>query len=141
MLCLRQTTQYSKADNISAAAFNNDVMADKALRTFFELLGGFAGDCALTLGATGGVYIGLAWFIAVVSMFRIRRLHPDEPTPYRVRHHWAPATGGVAALILIAATLIPGTAVSLVWPQEYLILFGWALAGVFLYQLVPQDTI
>ena len=54
----KQTAHHSKADEISTAAFENDDMAHKALQTFFEILGGVAGDCALTLGATGGVYIG-----------------------------------------------------------------------------------
>lgn len=35
-----------------------DVACDRTLDTFCALLGGFAGNVALTLGATGGVYIG-----------------------------------------------------------------------------------
>ncbi|MGK0310375.1 MAG: glucokinase [Lentimonas sp.] len=54
----KQTADHSKADDISAAAFKKDPMAHQALQTFFEILGSVAGDCALTLGATGGVYIG-----------------------------------------------------------------------------------
>jgi glucokinase len=54
----KQTAIYSKADDISKAAFEKDDMAHKTLQTFFEILGNVAGDCALTLGATGGVYIG-----------------------------------------------------------------------------------
>ena len=53
-----QTADYSKADEISTAAFKNDDISHQALQIFFEVLGGVAGDCALTLGATGGVYIG-----------------------------------------------------------------------------------
>lgn len=53
-----QTACYRKADDISTAAFKNDDLAHRALQTFFEILGSVAGDCALTLGATGGVYIG-----------------------------------------------------------------------------------
>lgn len=48
----------STPGSISNAAFQKDEMAHKALHTFFELLGSFAGDCALTFDATGGVYIG-----------------------------------------------------------------------------------
>ena len=84
---------------------------------------------------TGGVYIGLAWFIAVLSMYRIRRLYPEQHSPYVVRPDWLPVLGGGVALLIIVATLLPGTALSLVWPQEYLILFGWLLLGAFLYQL------
>ena len=54
----KKTARHSRTDDISAEAFNNDEMAYQSLQTFFEMLGSFAGDCALTLGATGGVYIG-----------------------------------------------------------------------------------
>lgn len=53
-----QTPTHSMPAAISEAAFKDDAMAHKTLQTFFEILGSFAGDCALTLGATGGVYIG-----------------------------------------------------------------------------------
>jgi amino acid transporter len=87
---------------------------------------------------TGGVYIGLAWVIAVASLYRIRRLHPDQPAPYRVRPGWLPGVGGVAALAIIAAILLPGTGLSLVWPQEYLILLAWAVLGAVVYALAPR---
>jgi amino acid transporter len=89
---------------------------------------------------TGGVYIGLAWFIAVVSLYRIRRLHPEMHSPYHVRPDWLPVLGGGMALFVIAAALIPGNMLSLVWPQEYLILVAWVLLGAFVYRLAPQDT-
>ena len=55
----KQTAKYFQADEISAAALKKkDGVAQKTLHTFFEVLGSFAGDCALTFGATGGVYIG-----------------------------------------------------------------------------------
>ncbi len=54
----KQNPIYSESENISAAAVKGDEMAHQTLQTFFEILGSFAGDCALTFGATGGVYIG-----------------------------------------------------------------------------------
>ena len=78
---------------------------------------------------TGGVYIGLAWVIAVLSLYRIRRLHPHQRAPYRVRPAWLPALGAAAALAVIVTTLIPGSPLSLIWPEEYLILVAWALLG------------
>lgn len=53
-----QTPHHSKSAEISTAAFEGDKVAHETLHTFFEILGSFAGDCALTFGATGGVYIG-----------------------------------------------------------------------------------
>jgi amino acid transporter len=86
---------------------------------------------------TGGVYIGLAWLIAVLAMYRLRRRHPDEVPPFRARPMWLPGLGGAAALAIIGATLLPGTALSLAWPAEYLILTVWGLLGVVAYRLAP----
>ncbi|MFC3997481.1 glucokinase [Nocardiopsis sediminis] len=56
---------------------DEDPLCALTLEVFCALLGGFAGDCALTLGATGGVFVGggIAPRIAEVlqrSDFRIR---------------------------------------------------------------------
>jgi amino acid transporter len=87
---------------------------------------------------TGGVYIGLAWLIAVLAMYRIRRRNPDEVPPFRARPTWLPGLGGAAAVAIIVATLLPGTALSLAWPAEYLILAAWVLLGVIVYRLAPR---
>lgn len=89
---------------------------------------------------TGGVYIGLAWFIGVVSMYQVRRCYPHVEGPYHVRLSWLPAIGGVAALLVILATLAPGTDMSLVWPYEYAILLVWVVLGVVIYVLAPKDS-
>ncbi|MGB5831300.1 MAG: APC family permease [Thiohalocapsa sp.] len=89
---------------------------------------------------TGGVYIGLAWVIAVLSLYRVRRLHPDQRVPYRVQPAWLPALGAVAALAVIIATLIPGTPLSLGWPHEYLILAGWILLGGAIFLMAPRGA-
>jgi amino acid transporter len=89
---------------------------------------------------TGGIYIGLAWFLAVLSLYRIRRLHPHYPAPYRARPAVLPALGGIAALAVIVSTLLPGTAMSLVWPEEYLILGGWFVLGAVIYRLAPAGS-
>ncbi len=89
---------------------------------------------------TGGVYIGLAWVIAVSSLYRVRRRYPNAPVPYRVRPSFVPALGGVAAVLVIAVTLTPGTALSLKWPQEYAILAFWVFLGACLYRFVPRET-
>lgn len=88
----------------------------------------------------GGVYIGFAWFIAVLSLYRIRHLYSEEYSPFVVRPGWLPALGGGAALLVILATFFPGDALSLDWPQEYLILLGWLLVGACLYQLAQRGT-
>lgn len=51
-------THLSPADIFAAAAENRDTMASESVQMFFEVLGQFAGDFALSLGAFDGVYIG-----------------------------------------------------------------------------------
>ncbi|XZO07102.1 hypothetical protein ABU186_05685 [Weissella paramesenteroides] len=41
--------------------------------------------------------------------------------------------GGVIAILIAVATLIPGTGVSLVWPYEYVILGIWIVIGLISY--------
>lgn len=86
---------------------------------------------------TGGVYIGLAWVIAVLSLYRIRRLYPAESAPYRAWPDFLPAFGGLVAFLVIMLIVFPGTALSLVWPQEYLILLFWLVLGFGIYLLIP----
>jgi amino acid transporter len=83
---------------------------------------------------TGGVYIGLAWAIGVACLYRLPRRRPDlEPTrSFVVRT--LPALGAVA---VVAYALWPGTDLSLVWPQEYLILLAWVALGAVMYRLSP----
>ena len=89
---------------------------------------------------TGGVYIGLAWFIAVLSLYRIRHLHRESHSPFHARPAWLPALGAAMALLVIGAVLIPGNTLSLAWPQEYLILLAWMLLGILVYWLAPRDA-
>ena len=48
----------SAQDIVALGLDGSAVACDRTLDTFCALLGGFAGNVALTLGATGGVYIG-----------------------------------------------------------------------------------
>lgn len=48
----------------------SDPVAVEALAMFFALLGGFAGDVALTLGARGGVYLAGGMLPALLDAFR-----------------------------------------------------------------------
>ncbi|MES1950992.1 amino acid transporter [Salinisphaera sp. S4-8] len=100
---------------------------------------GWLGEAALTWFLdTGGIYIGLAWLLAVASLYRIRAQTPHAKVPYRVRWLFLPAIGALAATAIIIATLLPGTGMSLVWPHEYLILLAWLVLGGLIYRLAPR---
>jgi amino acid transporter len=101
---------------------------------------GWLGEGALTWFLdTGGVYVGLAWFIGIASMYWIRRRYPRVESPYRVRVSFLPAVGGVVAVLVILLTLVPGTDISLVWPSEYIILLVWIVLGAIIYALAPRE--
>lgn len=87
---------------------------------------------------TGGVYVGLAWFIGVASLYRIRHRYPEVRGGYTVRPGWLPAVGGIAAVGVIVMVLVPGTPIALVWPAEYLILAAWVLLGAVIYAAVRR---
>jgi glucokinase len=53
-----ETSTVSQAAEVFALAADEDSLATTAVDVFFEILGQVAGDLALTLGATDGVYIG-----------------------------------------------------------------------------------
>ncbi|HET8600535.1 MAG TPA: APC family permease [Segeticoccus sp.] len=82
---------------------------------------------------TGGVYIGLAWTIGVLCVYRLPRRFPWLEQPYRVRARFLPGIGAVVAVLVIAFSLWPGTDLSIAWPQEYLILGIWLVVGLVLY--------
>lgn len=87
---------------------------------------------------SGGVFIGLAWTIAVLCFYRLPRRYPHLEPPHRVRLRWAPALGGAVAVLVIAFALWPGTDQSLAWPAEYIILAVWVALGIVLYLLSPR---
>jgi APA family basic amino acid/polyamine antiporter len=87
---------------------------------------------------TGGVYIGLAWVMAVVSLYRIRHRHPDVTAAFHAGPAWLPAIGAAASLAIIAVILVPGTPLSLAWPYEYAILIAWVVLGAAIYAAAPK---
>ena len=101
---------YGPAEITDAAAGAADPHAREALLIFAEMLGGVAGDLALTLGARGGIYIagGIVPRLDVnfsAEGFRRRfetkgRMRPYlAPIPAFVIRHPYPAFVGLAALL------------------------------------------
>ncbi|MCP4315563.1 MAG: APC family permease [Hyphomicrobiales bacterium] len=90
---------------------------------------------------TGGIYIGLAWCIAVFSFYRIRRDEPASRAPFHAGPAWLPGIGAVAALCVIVVILLLGTSLSLAWPYEYLILAVWFVLGAMIYAIVPRVSV
>ena len=74
----------------------------------------------------------LAYCIVALSFLKLRKMMPDMDRPYRIKRY--KSVGVVAVLMsgtMAAMYLIPGTNCSLVW-QEWIIVGGWILLGIFL---------
>lgn len=81
---------------------------------------------------TGGVYVGLSWALTVFCMYKIRKLYPNNPRPYKTKISGLPMLGALSAVGIILMTLIPGSSMSLVL-AEYVILVAWIVIGALLY--------
>lgn len=88
----------------------------------------------------GGVFLGIVWFLVVLAKYRMPRRFPGLEYGYRARPAFLPAIGGVGAILVIACAVlpIPGVDMTLVWPEEYVILGAWVLLGVILYAATPR---
>ncbi len=89
---------------------------------------------------TGGVYIGLAWTIGVACLYQLARSRPDLAPRWTPALRVLPGLGAAAALGVIGFALYPGTSLSLLWPQEYLILAAWVALGAVLGLLALRGT-
>lgn len=90
---------------------------------------------------TGGVYLGIVWFMVVLAKYLMPRRYPELERPYRTRWGFLPAIGGVGALLVIVWAIVPGTGSSLVWPSEYIILGVWCAIGAVLYVVAAKKQI
>ena len=95
---------------------------------------GWMGKGALTYFLDiGGFLTALAWGINAFNLRKIRKIHPELKGGFRNKHLFLPTLGGVIAIVIALATVIPGTAVSLVWPYEYVILGVWIVIGLLAF--------
>ena len=89
----------------------------------------------------GGVFLGVVWLLVVIAKYVMPRRFPGLSYAYRARPAFLPALGALGAVLVIAFAVFPGTELSLVWPQEYLLLAAWAVLGLVLYVVTgrPRD--
>jgi len=84
----------------------------------------------------GGVSIGIAWTLCVLSMLKLRRKYPSLARPYKAPLILITSPISLTIVILIfAISFIPGTPLSLMWPYEYTLLVVWIVLGAIMYIL------
>ncbi|MFD2395951.1 hypothetical protein ACFSVJ_02300 [Prauserella oleivorans] len=90
------------------------------------------------LSDAGSLSIVVAYLMVAVCFLVLRVREPDMPRPFRVP---AGRTVGVAAIVLslaVTVLFLPGMPAELDWPSEWVIVGGWALAGLVLVLRLPR---
>lgn len=88
----------------------------------------------------GGLATVLGYFLVTVSFLRLQKQHPGLERPYRTP---APKLVGTLALIATVSFILlylPGSPSALVWPEEWLIVLGWAALGLLFYLSSPGNA-
>lgn len=101
-----------------------------ALAFFAPLLGRPALVWIVNAGGTG---IIVGYLIVSAAFMKLRKTEPDLNRPYKI-NKWK--TIGISAILLsviFLAFYLPGMPAALAWPYEWLILAGWTLIGIVLY--------
>ncbi len=80
----------------------------------------------------GGLGIVIAYAFVAWSFLVLRKKEPQMPRPYAVRHWRLVGWSALLSSIAIAILYLPGSPAALVWPEEWLIVLGWALLGALL---------
>lgn len=112
------------------------VMLIGALSVFAPLLGRPA---LVWLVDAGGLGIVIAYAFVAWSFVVLRKREPDMARPYLVPNGMVV---GYVALILslaIATLYFPWSPAALVWPYEWLIVFGWIVLGAVMFLLAKRN--
>ena len=101
---------------------------------------GLLGEAATTWFLDlGGIFIGIAWIIGILSMLRIEKRYPEIERAYRVPARYALGAVGIFMISLILIlSLLPGNELSLIWPYEYGVLMAWLILGLIIYKSTPK---
>lgn len=85
----------------------------------------------------GGVNIVVAFLLVAVAFLALRRREPDMARPFRVTHGRVVGALAAVASLGLATLFLPGMPAALIWPQEWLIVGVWWLAGLYFLAKVP----
>ena len=98
----------------------------------------FGRQMLIWLVDAGGISITVSFVMVAISFVLLRRREPEMERPFRTPG--GVATGVIAAVLGIglASLFMPGMPAALIWPYEWLILLGWAVAGGVLLLRVPK---
>ncbi len=86
----------------------------------------------------GSVSLIISFVMVAISFVVLRRTEPDMERPFRTPG--GVPTGVIAAVLAtgLGVLFLPGMPAALVWPYEWVIFGGWALAGAVLITRIPH---
>ncbi len=86
----------------------------------------------------GSVSLIIAFVMVALSFVVLRRREPDMERPFRTPG--GSATGVIAVVLAsgLGVLFLPGMPAALVWPYEWIIFGGWAVAGAYLITRIPH---
>lgn len=83
----------------------------------------------------GGLGIVTAYAMVALSFLVLRAREPDMERPYRVRNGKLIGYFAFALSVVFALLYLPWSPAALLWPQEWLIVFGWSALGLIFHWL------
>jgi len=83
----------------------------------------------------GGLGIVTAYAMVALSFLVLRKKAPEMARPYRVRYGSLVGYLAFALSIALASLYLPWSPSALIWPNEWLIIFGWCALGLILHWL------
>lgn len=86
----------------------------------------------------GGVSLIVSYVMVAISFVLLRRREPEMERPFRTP---GGVGTGITAVVLgtaLGVLFLPGMPAALIWPYEWLILIGWAVAGLVLILRIPS---
>lgn len=86
----------------------------------------------------GSVSLIIAFAMVAISFVVLRRTEPQMERPFRTPG--GSATGVIAVILAtgLGILFLPGMPAALIWPYEWVIFGGWALAGTYLITRIPH---
>ncbi|WP_114604170.1 APC family permease [Staphylococcus sp. EZ-P03] len=88
----------------------------------------------------GGIGVVIGYLLVALSFIKLRKVAPDLERPYRIKNGKIVGIIAVILSILFIIIYLPGMPSSLIWPAEWLIVFGWYLIAAVLYYIQKRKN-
>lgn len=81
----------------------------------------------------GSFAVVIAYLFVAIAFVALRRNEPDMPRPFRVRMGIPVGIVTIVASLLLLNVYLPWSPSGLLWPNEWLMVIGWAALGALVF--------